>query len=542
MARSRGSDDILLPLPTTLRDETGRASVKQAFVQFGPRAILVAVLLLAVVVLAVKAVGVARYDAAILGYSFQVDDAEGVVLAEASLIARGVNPYAHQPSPSSYFYAGPYTPLYTLINTLGIAALGPTFKVGRVVQLLATLGVGAWLVWAVGGRAGRRAGWLVGVWTALVFLTAHLVALWGALVRPDMTALVWNLLGVAVLRRWWDTNERAGWRADTWPRGRSLGVVALGAACFALGWWTKQTALAVPAAFALTLLLRRPKVAVATVAVYMACIVIPFAVLTALTGGGFAQKVIGYQGSWQWAAYRRLAQPFAARYSVLLVLAALVALVSCARQRRLTFAAAWFVFAALAAFGAGTSGGNHNHFVELLAAACLLVGQGVAGGVADTDAPGRAGWLVAVRVAAIVLLLTGITATEQEGRHGWLAREYRAPTASERAGWTQVASYLANSPAPVYSDNVGILVVAGQPVRVTDPFTMAAEVRLGRWDDAALVDDILAGRYAVIALRDDVATLDPDHPPTDATPALIRAVRARYRLAEKNVRMLYVPK
>jgi len=95
----------------------------------------------------------------------------------------------------------------------------------------------------------------------------------------------------------------------------------------------------------------------------------------------------------------------------------------------------------------------------------------------------------------------------------------------------------------VYSNNVGILVVTGQSVRVTDPFTMAAEVRLGRWDDALLVADVAAGKYPVIALNyNDVATLNPDLPPTDATPGLIRAIQTRYRLIERNVLRLYVPK
>ena len=142
-----------------------------------------------------------------------------------------------------------------------------------------------------------------------------------------------------------------------------------------------------------------------------------------------------------------------------------------------------------------------------------------------------------------LVALSAAALTEREGTAGWLARDYRAPTASERAGYEAVAAYIANSPGPVYSTNVGILVVTGQPVRVTDPFTMAAEVRLGRWDDAALVADVAAGKYPLIALSyNDVASLDPDQPPTDATPGLIRAIQTRYRLVERNVLRLYVPK
>lgn len=504
-----------------------------------PARLVIAALVIALAVIAVKGVAIARYDAAILDFPFQVDDAEGVVLAEAQLIGQGQNPYAFQPSPAPYFIAGPYPPVYTLLNSIGMRVFGPTFKFGRAVQLLGTLAVAAWLAWAV-ARAGRgRVAWLVGVWAAGLFLTAHLVAVWSVRVRPDMTALAANLAGVALLRGWWEAPERTAWRAAAWPRGGELARLAAGAACFALGWWTKQTFIAVPLAFTLVLLLRRPKAGVTLGALYGAGILVPFGALTLLTGGGFFQKTVTYQGSWEWTAFRRLAQPFAERYGFLLLAGLIGALVVTLRARRLTFAVAWLALAGVAALGAGTSGGNHNHFIELLAAATLLAGSAV---LVCVDGARRTGarWWLAGGVAAM-LLLTGIAATEREGRYGWLAREFRPPTAAERAGLESIAAYVANSPGPVYSTDVGLLVITGQPVSVTDPFTMATEVRLGRWDDRDLVAAVQAGRYAVIVVAYDVAALDPDQPPTDATPGLIRALQTRYHLAEKNVLRVYVP-
>jgi hypothetical protein len=509
-----------------------------------PEIVVVGALALACLLLAPKIIGTARYDAAILRFPFQVDDAEGVVLAEARLIADGTDPYTYQPSPAHYFYAGPYTPFYTLLNSAAMAVVGPSFKFGRAVQLLATLAVAAWLAWAIRRAATTRLGWLIGVWVALFFVSAHLVAIWSVRVRPDMTALAWNLLGVAVLRAWLDLPSRASWRADVWPRGAVMSRLALGAACFALGWWTKQTFVAVPMAFLLSAVFSRPKVAVTLGGLYAAMIAVPFALLNLLTHGGFAQKTIGYQGSWQWAAFLRLAQPFLARYGWLLGIAVIAGCALGIQRRRVPFAACWFALSATFALGAGTSGGNHNHFVELLAAASLLVGQAAATLIdrgARTTGVARI-WIAPAVAVALVALSVGAL-SEREGTTGWLAREYRPPTASERDGYAAVAAYVANSPGPVYSTNVGILVVTGQQVRVTDPFTMATEVRLGRWDDASLVADVEAGKYPLIALSyNDVASLDPALPPTDATPGLIRAIQTRYRLVERNVLRLYVPK
>jgi hypothetical protein len=512
-----------------------------------PTRIVVVAFVIALAVLAVKAAGAARYDAAIMRFPFQVDDAEGVVLAEARLIAAGANPYAFQPSPSAHFYAGPYPPVYTLLNTVGMAAFGVTFKFGRAVQWCATLAVGAWIAWAVARKGRDRRAWLIGCWAAGLFLTAHLVAVWSVRVRPDMTALAATLAGVMVLRAWWV--EASGRRKDvpallpaaSWPHGREWATLVAGAACFALGWWTKQTFIAVPLAFLFVLLLDRPKTAIALAGIYAALILAPFALLTLLTRGGFFQKTVTYQGSWEWAAFRRLAQPFAERYGWLLLLAIAAAIVVTVRSRRLTFAVAWFSLAAITAFGAGTSGGNHNHFVELLAASSLLVGQAALAFSDSVVESRRAGPWLAAALAAVVLLSTGFAGAEHEGRYGWLAREYRQPSASEEEGIRAVASYVANHPGPVYSTDVGLLVIAGQPVRVTDPFTMAAEVRLGRWDDRDLVAEVAAGRYGLIVTNYDVMAQDADLPPTDATPELIRAIQTRYHLVEKNVRYLYAP-
>jgi len=504
---------------------------------------IVGALILACLLLTPKLIATARYDVAILRFPFQVDDAEGVVIAEAGLIVHGTDPYAHQPSPAHYFYAGPYTPVYTLLNSVAIAIVGPTFKFGRTVQLLATLCVAGWLAWMVRRAANDWRGWIVGGWAAALFLTAHLVTVWSVRVRPDMTALAFNALGIVLLRMWLDADMRERWGTSAWPRGAALTRLAFGAMCFALGWWTKQTFVALPLACMIVMTLQQPKIGVTLLSLSTGMIALPFAVLTLLTGGGFAQKTVGYQGSWEWVAFRRLAQLFIERYAYLIVVAALFAALLVARAKRPTFSVCWFGLSAVVALGAGTSGGNHNHFVEFVAAASLLIGQGVATLVTVEGRPRRIAWVSPALGALLILAITVAAINEHEGVAGWLAREYRAPTASERMGLAEVASFIANSPGPVYSNNVGILVVTGQTIRVTDPFTMAAEVRLGRWDDALLVADVEAGTYPVIALSyNDVATLDPDLPPTDATPGLIRAIQMRYRLIERNVLWLYVPK
>jgi len=544
---SSGHDGDLLP---ALRRAVRRFAARR----YWPEALALVVLALALLI--GKAADVAHYQAAILRYPFQADDAEGVILAEAAMIADGANPYAYQPSPAHHFYAGPYTPLYIVINAAVVWIAGPTFAGGRAVQLLATLAVASWIAWAIGRAARGRIAWAIGIWAALLFLTCHLVAYWGVMVRPDMTALACNLAGVALLRRWWNAPGQEGWRGASSLRGRELGVLALGAACFALGWWTKQTYVAVPLAFMLTLLPNRPKVAVTLAGLYAALVGASLGILTLLTGGGFFQKIYLYQASWTWDAYLFLARPFAYRYGLLPAIALFAAVCLCIRQRRLSFGACWLALTVLKTLTAGTDGGNHNHFIELLAASTLMAGSGVAGLVGSPrwhdgavggqdPAPAVPRRALRLRLAglAAILLLTGIAVGEREGQKGWLAREYRLPTAAERQGFERAASRIAVTAGPIYGDNVGlgILVLTGHATQVTDPFTLAAEVRLGRWDDSVFVADVAAGRYRLIALRGDVARMDPEHPPGDMTPGVIRAIRQRYHLVERNGVWLYAP-
>ena len=99
---------------------------------------------------------------------------------------------------------------------------------------------------------------------------------------------------------------------------------------------------------------------------------------------------------------------------------------------------------------------------------------------------------------------------------------------------------MTNDPGPVYSDNVGLLLVAGKPVQYTDPFSLTYAARTGQWDQRALVARVERGEFTLIALRYDVFAVGGA--PADLTPELHAAIRARYRPIERNVLFLYAPR
>jgi hypothetical protein len=500
-------------------------------------------LLLALLPIALKVPAAARFSESILTYPFQVDDSEGVILSEAQLLARGVDPY--QPARPDFFTAAPYTPIFTLINAAAFA-VGPfTFKVGRGVAWLATLAVALLVGGLVWWRVRRP---LLAVWAGLGLLTINLVSVWSVRARPDHLALALNLAGFAVIWVGWRDLIATPHPGSRWGLDRAAGrTLGLAICCFALGFYTKQTLLAAPVAAGLGLIFARPRVGVAFGLLYGAAVAIPFAILTTVTQGGFYQKIVAFHSSWGASDFLRLAVPALGRYwplllgGAILLLAVLIAAGRAPRPLPALRAdpdllpALYLPLAAFFALGAGTHGGNHNHFIETLVVATLCAALAIG----RFAAQGRGGAAAALLLIALTLALGG---EDRLGEPGWLARDFRPPLTREREGWANVAAFVTNDPGPVYADNVGLLLVSGKEVRYTDPFSLAFAVRTGQWDDSALVARVERGEFSLIELRYDLFAPGITGPPDDLTPGLYAAIRARYRVIESNVVILYAPK
>ena len=145
----------------------------------------------------------------IFNFAFQIDESEGMIVAETGLMDHGLNLYA-LPSPDR-FVSAPYTPLYYLLNWPFIHLLGLSFKPGRLISFGATVSIAFLLYRMVRvyglGRAGSVSRWPA-IITALVWSSLGLVAFWGAAVKPDMTALLFDLAGLYLV--FTSTDKNAG--------------------------------------------------------------------------------------------------------------------------------------------------------------------------------------------------------------------------------------------------------------------------------------------------------------------------------------------
>jgi hypothetical protein len=485
-------------------------------------------------------------------YPFQLDDSEGVILGEVGLLLAGVDIF--QPVRPELFTAAPYPPLFYWLLAPGQAAGLAPFPTARAITGLTTLLLAVTAGWLVAASQRQPA---AGLLTAALWLAPDLVAVWAVPVRPDLLALLVNLLGLAVVAGRLSgpidpagpSLLSAGRRAAWWTAERGwlqqrLGWLALAALLFALGFYFKHTALAAPAAAGLALLAAgRSLAALAFGGLYATAVLVPFGLLNWLTDGGFAQHLVAFHRSWLWQNYVDLARPWLERAWPLLPLPLLLLAVDLWRRRWPELLSLSLLTAGLVSLGGGTHGGNHNHLLETLLAAALANGAAIARLLATRPRALRSPvWsLLAAALAPLLVagLVAGLLLEPAGGRH-WLAGDLRPPSASQRLGWQQVLTVVAAERGAIYSDNVGLLLLAGQPIHYSDPFTMAGSVEAGLWSDAALVEAVRQRRFSLIALRYDVGRLRGV--PTDITPGLLAAIREHYVVADRNVLLLYRPR
>jgi hypothetical protein len=122
----------------------------------------------------------------------------------------------------------------------------------------------------------------------------------------------------------------------------------------------------------------------------------------------------------------------------------------------------------------------------------------------------------------------------------WLKLEYNQLSASKVEGMRNVAQYVTNDSGQAYSDNVGLLLSAGKRLWTTDPYTQTHATLYNRWDESKLVEAVRRKEFSQIALRYDID--EQGESAGDLSPGMLQAVRDNYKLDQRNVMFVYVPK
>ncbi|MFL5802810.1 MAG: ArnT family glycosyltransferase [Roseiflexaceae bacterium] len=529
--------------------------------------------------------------AALLAYAYPHDGLEGTLLYEARLLWSGEPLY--QPLEPQRFVAAPYPPVHPLLLGLFDHIAGAhVFWGGRLLSLAAALGVAVLIVLLVRRVAGS---WLAGLLGAALFLSAPPALLWATRIKPDMLALLWTALGLylatAENREPRTENREPSGQQRTKnkeqkavaPSPRHLVILSschlviggwsllAAAVCFALAFFTKQTAVAAPLAVGLALLVAdvrafragaragyagRLPVRRRTLAfglTYLGLLAATWLLLDVATRGQFSFHiwVMHRRASWSAQLMWKFVALLAPYWGAMLLAVAL--LVRAVRSDRVLVPAGYALLAPLTLLGAGKTGANHNHLLETLLALALAAGI-AAGWVARTrphrgtenrhpqgqprtDTQQRSAvdgrWsVVCVVIIALLVAQIALAFRPQE----WYLGELTPDDPPER-----FLGFIRNTPGEILADDVGLLFMAGKPLRYDDPTGMGPVALSGLWDQRGLVEDIQQRRFSAIMLPLDIKRGAID-PAGHWTPEMLAAIYEHYRLAFHDRINTYVPK
>jgi hypothetical protein len=107
-------------------------------------------------------------------------------------------------------------------------------------------------------------------------------------------------------------------------------------------------------------------------------------------------------------------------------------------------------------------------------------------------------------------------------------------------GMMNIFQYVTNNGGEAYSDNVGLMVSTHKRLWTTDPYTQTHATANKRWDQSKLLAAIRSRVFAQIILKIDIE--QPQAGAGDVSPEILQAVRDNYKLDQRNVLNIYIPK
>jgi hypothetical protein len=516
-----------------------------------------------------------------LDYPYPRAGSEGLILYESLIVKHGGDLYG--PITSERFISGPYPPVYYWLAAAVLPSelpdfsaqekVWPVFLPGRIISLLAALLTAALIPFIVltEGRythKSKQIRWLAAAGGAIggaLFLTLPQVTVWATRFRGDMLMLALTAAGLACVA-WGSSYLRgpefgAAQEPTTSDEGRKNNSkfriqnskLLIAALFFALAFYTKQTAIAGPVAAGLYLLLRDWRSGLKWCGVMAALVLVPFAILEVVTGHWFYLKMVDYHSlPLSRSTLTRLLQ-FAFledQWPIILpaVCYVLYGLAEWWRARRRGVGSSvpmlipLFVLVSLAMLPtAAVVGADHNHLLVPGLAICLGVGALAAHLLTNAEwgmwnAVLRFRWIAAL--STLVLLATYALFTSAPS--SWYNADLTLPPPEVQEQMRAIINNARQNPGPLlFSDDPGIVALAGKETPFDDPFTMTALAGKGRWDESAFHDMLRGGKFGLLVLSCNVPEA-PERCRSDVfSPGLMDAVSAGYELQYRDVLFTY---
>jgi len=485
------------------------------------RLLVLATMLVALALLAWDAQAFLAAAVRAIRYPFELDYGEGIVWQQAEQMRAGNAYGAITGFPAIVFH---YPPLYHAITLVASGLSGvDMLMAGRAVSVAATLltSLFAGMIAFRTARfdADRNAALLCAFVAGFAVLGLSPVGGWGPLMRVDMVAMALGLGGI------WCTML-----AFERPR-----AIIFAAACFVAAVYTKQTAIAAPAAAFTTLMLIRPRTALVGISTSFLLGVLVLAPLTWATDGGFERHIFLYNiNRFDFSRLGALVGVMSQHAPYLAIV--IIALFKLERRHSLfamgehrsnangsgeacvMLLLVYLGFAALMMLTIAKIGSNVNYIIETLCVVAILVGiacrdaaQGVLtrSTLREGDAP------IAWMAVPILIAVQGLAAP--------------APLHAELQGaqlreMNELVAMVHDARRPVISDNMVAVKRAGREV-VWEPAIFTELASKGLWDERPFVQRIRDGQFAFFVTVGDRGQRVFD---SRYTPAMMDAMDAAY--------------
>jgi hypothetical protein len=459
-------------------------------------------------------------------YPWELDYGEGIVWQQMRWMftARAYGPI--DGFPAIVFH---YPPLYHTVTAITAAVLGTDqLATGRAISLLSTLAAaiasGILVSFLLEGRTTRADRLLCSYVGALLVFTYLPVVLWAPLMRVDMLAIAFGQLGLVAAFRSLD-------------RPRAIYVASL---LFVAAVFTKQTAIAAPAATFTVILVARPRLAFRGIAT---CLIVGLAVLLTLcwlTHGGFYRHIFLYninrlepaflwrivyvaflQGTYfafgGFVLVRRLAK---LRLEYRSKADARATLGARTDDVRLLIAAGYLLISTLMLFLLAKSGSNINYCLD-----CFFA-LGPFAAMAPVEVENALRGKPELRQALRLVIPFGLAIG---GLWAPLPRTDERADSPRAQQLAQLARMIAVADKPVISDDMVLLIRGGQEVR-WEPAIFAELASTGRWDQRPFVQRIRNHEFAFFIISEDDG---PRSIRQRYSPAVTEALNAEYPIRQQ---------
>jgi hypothetical protein len=418
----------------------------------------------------------------------QFDYEEGNIVNAGLRITQGQTPY---PAPGGWpIVLSPYGPIPYLLTAMLVKWFGVGFFAPRMVSLLC----GVTITLLIGLLLRRLGGSIpASIIFSCLFLSVASIRNWLLTCRVDWLALLFSFGGLAVCVFW----------EKRWY------VAAL---LFSAAFFVKYSLLAAPFACGIWFLTRKDwRTVVRVIASSIVFCGVGFWITQRWSGGNFAFHQFGtHPDPYVFAQFLRYMKERIQAIPLPFGMAVAGVAVSVV-HRKVALPVIYFLTSTAGALTVGKAGSNTNHLIEWTAAICWCAGYAWQ----FIEA-----WLVEKKLrVARALAMTAVAATSV------LAfATYRLPM-EDRTSCGPTYAFLKSHGDKVLTDSVGALLVAQEPVLVSNPFVYTQLVSYGGWADVEVKPRVLAKEFDVILLRDQIEQYPPD---TRFTADTLRAIKQNY--------------